>query len=580
MKWALATLVVAMASSLASGPSPCSNAGVLAAGSCVCFEGRAGRHCEHSTELWQQLQRLDHKYFLSQAFQTRLAVAASFLADKCPHVLEVGSFKTPLSSFFPPKNSLLSFTALDPLTPPLVSDTLFDKLTLIRHIPSDIAAFSPLGVETCVAAIGLDPIRPDGSSACRDFDDLLASLRHLAHVVIEYAVGYTPAEICLTSLASLRQFAPKTLTELDLSNPPHGDLSNSWRPDGLTRRRIIAYTASGLVPPAPRWADFVISLVKSGDSPRALRWVYSAMATNISTGEIFDATMALHADGASREALRILKILLEERGPHPLIFNSAGLILLGLGDQKAAEQLFETARFHFREDPLLQRNHAVVLLSRGPSPEAAALLTRSLPTDAATWDDATVDAAVVGAAAWQEVGDTDQGGGVGEQLRSISWRWVPRYLNSWSNEDFGKQVEEEGRYFERSRAGGLFEALRLAEADAFVIGERQLDGLRTQQMTGYNKLNFAYGSTLMHTFDKAVGFIEKRMGSGGGKWVVLGSSLGWFCFFAGAVKGQSCRGYDILCSQTNFSRQIAVKFELDVNLCFTVFTQSGFVSMR
>lgn len=63
----------------------------------------------------EEVRKFEFKYLTTEAFKTRSALAAYLLRD-CEEIIEIGSYKTPISDFLQHKN--IKVIAIDPRTPP------------------------------------------------------------------------------------------------------------------------------------------------------------------------------------------------------------------------------------------------------------------------------------------------------------------------------------------------------------------------------------------------------------------------------------------------------------------------------
>lgn len=73
----------------------------------------------------------DMNYLLSEAAQSRYILAAHYVRD-CPHVVEIGGFKTPITRYLTTTPS--SVLVLDPKMPAYRADTLHGQPCRVRHL--------------------------------------------------------------------------------------------------------------------------------------------------------------------------------------------------------------------------------------------------------------------------------------------------------------------------------------------------------------------------------------------------------------------------------------------------------------
>jgi len=122
--------------------------------------------------------------------------------------------------------------------------------------------------------------------------------------------------------------------------------------------------------------------------------------------------------------------------------------------------------------------------------------------------------------------------------------------------------------------GACLVQLRRMETSLEFIGDRQMDGRKTQRVTGYMKHSFAYGSTFyqswLQVFNNQV-LVEAvdHMRQSGKLYGVLGSSIGWHVFYGALTWQVRARGWEILCSQVEIAQSLALAHGLHNRTSYT-----------
>ena len=120
----------------------------------------------------------------------------------------------------------------------------------------------------------------------------------------------------------------------------------------------------------------------------------------------------------------------------------------------------------------------------------------------------------------------------------------------------------------------LLAQLRKMETSLEFIGDRQMDGRKTQIVTGYMKHSFAYGSTFYQSWvqvfnNEVLVDAVAHMRASGKLYGVLGSSIGWHVFYGALTWQVRARGWEILCSQVDIAKSLADAHGLDNRTTYT-----------
>lgn len=84
----------------------------------MCEEGWFGRNCSGALQNWKEMHKLEHNFYEHDSFKSRYVLAAHHLRG-CRHIVEVGGYRTPISSFL--NGHHLSVTTIDPYIRPYAS---------------------------------------------------------------------------------------------------------------------------------------------------------------------------------------------------------------------------------------------------------------------------------------------------------------------------------------------------------------------------------------------------------------------------------------------------------------------------
>lgn len=121
----------------------------------------------------------------------------------------------------------------------------------------------------------------------------------------------------------------------------------------------------------------------------------------------------------------------------------------------------------------------------------------------------------------------------------------------------------------------VIRTLREFEESLEFVATRQIDGMIAARRTGYMKHNFAYGSTFFPSWLQIASVkpvsdaLDSLAVAGNGRiYGVLGSSLGWHAFFGSLAAGVTAKGWEILCSQVDFSNAVVRQYGLESLVSF------------
>ena len=212
-----------------SGHGRCIDGGV-----CLCELGWFGGNCSRALEGWAKMHRLEHNFYEHDAFKSRYVLAAHHLRH-CRHIVEIGGYRTPISSFL--RSQHLSVTTIDPYIAPLAADTLNGAPCRVRHLPMMFEDYVLTGEEDCFLYIGLDYYDEENRPACGLLKDVVHSFQT---VVVDYAARYPTGATCFQALELPSSFDRVASVLLEVEGNDWGDLTGSWLPTGLTTRAFYA----------------------------------------------------------------------------------------------------------------------------------------------------------------------------------------------------------------------------------------------------------------------------------------------------------------------------------------------------
>lgn len=161
-------------------------------------------------------------YLTSEAFQTRYVLAAHFVKD-CANIIEVGGYKTPITTFLTGKHD--SVLVLDPLTEPYEAHMLYGRIGSVSHIPIGFGE-AVINIEN-LGNYGLVML---GMAIRDDHAKLFDLVKRAAVVVIEFPPDFEPSAKLFHAIISTTGRKIALQLGLDMTGNDFGDLSNSWHP--------------------------------------------------------------------------------------------------------------------------------------------------------------------------------------------------------------------------------------------------------------------------------------------------------------------------------------------------------------
>ena len=175
----------------------------------------------------------DMDYLCSEAAQSRSVIAAHLLRE-CPHVLELGGFKTPITLYLTGRHE--SVTVVDPLMRDYEADSLNGYPCRVRHISQP---FQNLGLKTdetwgfVMLGASLKHFSEDAPGREQEWNALVAMVTAARVAVIEAAVDWPLGKEILDRLVELPGIEVRASIDLDLSANPGMD------PDHYRRRLLL-----------------------------------------------------------------------------------------------------------------------------------------------------------------------------------------------------------------------------------------------------------------------------------------------------------------------------------------------------
>ena len=643
-----------------SGNGRCIDGGV-----CLCEYGWFGGNCSRALEGWAKMHRLEHNFYEHDAFKSRYVLAAHHLRH-CRHIVEIGGYRTPISSFLRSQHE--SVTTIDPYIKPLAADSLNGAPCRVRHLPMMFEDYRLRGDEDCFLYIGLDYYDEENRPACGQLKTIVHGFQT---VVVDYAARYPTGAACFQALELPAAFDRVASVLLEVEGNDWGDLSGSWLPTGLTTRAFYALRHRAAPPltagstktfsspsqysgnqapdaeavavpnqraqqqaprsssPAQTSADQVLaraggalgrdasredvhgwSLPGLVDAPKqeqehaeaqALPPVDDAWSAAIENArlrrwhqaggywaqhvralglrgalphvsQVFEFAMALFNGHQVQAALPLLAKVVEMEPRDARGYNNLAMAYESLGEQQQARKALETGLSHEPDHYSLNYNMGKQMLDLDKAEEAVAHFQRAA---AGAPDHADVHFYL--GSALRQVGRDLESKRAYDTVLRINPKYVYRYINTETNDLYQEFVRDEQVLLEQACTPqsatmcllrSIVSQLRKMETSLEFIGDRQMDGRKTQILTGYMKHSFAYGSTFYQSWvqvfknDVLVEAVE-HMRSTGKLYGVLGSSVGWHVFYGVLTWQVRARGWEILCSQVEIAKSLALAHGLD-----------------
>lgn len=187
----------------------------------------------------------DMDYLLTEAAQARCVIAAHFLRN-CPHVIEIGGFKTPITLFLTGKHR--SVTVIDPLMREFQSENLNGRACKVRHIPQ---TFQSAEIEVpgeygfLMLGASLKYFDRDTARSESEWSRLAGLIQGARVAVIEAAVDWPLGLGILERILQLPDIRVRATLDLDLSRNPGMD------PEHF-RRRLVVLESARAIPPGRR----------------------------------------------------------------------------------------------------------------------------------------------------------------------------------------------------------------------------------------------------------------------------------------------------------------------------------------
>ena len=175
----------------------------------------------------------DMDYLVTDAAQSRCVIAAHFLRD-CPHVIEIGGFKTPITLYLTGKHR--SVTVIDPLMREYQRETLNGHVCRVRHIP---ATFQSARIEVpsdygfVMLGASLKYFAEDPARRESEWTRLAGLIQGARVAVIEAALDWALGRGILERILQLPDIRVRAKLDLDLGDNPGMD------PEHFRRRLLV-----------------------------------------------------------------------------------------------------------------------------------------------------------------------------------------------------------------------------------------------------------------------------------------------------------------------------------------------------
>lgn len=189
----------------------------------------------------------DMDYLTTEAAQTRCVIAAHFVRD-CPHVVEIGGFRTPVSLYLTGVHE--SVTVFDPLMREYEADSLNGAPCRVRHVSRSFQEagidFEPGSYGLVMLGASLKHFSGDPKEQERQWDRLAAMVTGAGVAVIEAAVDWRLGRAALDRLGSLPSLRTRVCLDMDLSHNAGMDSDHCRRRLLVLSSRIWTQTPPGV----------------------------------------------------------------------------------------------------------------------------------------------------------------------------------------------------------------------------------------------------------------------------------------------------------------------------------------------
>ena len=172
----------------------------------------------------------DMDYLATEAAQTRCVIAAWFVRD-CPHVVEIGGFRTPISLYLTGTHE--SVTVFDPLMRDHEAHSLNGAPCRVHHVsrPFQESAFewAPRSYGLVMLGASLKHFSEDAEERERQWQKLAGVVERARVAVVEGALDWHLGRAALERLGSLGAMENRVCLDMDLRHNSDMDTEHHRR---------------------------------------------------------------------------------------------------------------------------------------------------------------------------------------------------------------------------------------------------------------------------------------------------------------------------------------------------------------
>lgn len=174
---------------------------------------------------WETVEAETHSYYnhlLTPAAEARYVLAAHYLRD-CPHLVEIGGFKTPITKFVEP-GAHRSITVLDPKMEAFEADELYGAPCRVRHLRAvfqahrDWPAAGSYGLT--ILGLSIKHFSDDPKAEAAEWSHLVALIDGAAVSVIEYPVEWDLAAQEVERILAATRTRARLSIDMDMTRNP------------------------------------------------------------------------------------------------------------------------------------------------------------------------------------------------------------------------------------------------------------------------------------------------------------------------------------------------------------------------
>lgn len=174
---------------------------------------------------WERVERETHAYYnhlLTPAGEARYVLAAHYVRD-CPHLVEIGGFKTPITRYVEP-GTHRSITVLDPKMTPFETDALHGAPCRVRHLRTVFQAHddwpAPGSYGLVILGLSIKHFSDDPDAEAAEWSRLVRLIDGARVSVIEYPVAWDLSVQEVDRILDATRTRPRLSIDMDMARSP------------------------------------------------------------------------------------------------------------------------------------------------------------------------------------------------------------------------------------------------------------------------------------------------------------------------------------------------------------------------